>query len=155
MTHGSTTTTVDPAALQHFEAKLRFETDPSDVDATLRAGERFVLVDTRGAAAWSQGRIAGAVHLQTAQIPERATAVLEPGLPVVVYCWGPGCNGSTKAALALARLGYSVREMIGGFEYWAREGLAIQTATGRTRRPIDDLTAPLSPSAPRRTGFPG
>jgi hypothetical protein len=33
--------------------------------------------------------------------------------------------------------------MIGGYEYWAREGLAIESATGRTRRPVDELTAPV------------
>jgi hypothetical protein len=34
--------------------------------------------------------------------------------------------------------------MIGGFEYWAREGLLIETAEGRHRRPVDDLTAPVA-----------
>src|SRR5206468_1574381 len=60
---------------------------------------------------------------------------------IVTYCWGPGCNASTKAALTLARAGYGdVREMIGGFEYWVREGLAVETASGRTRRAVDPLT---------------
>ena len=63
---------------------------------------------------------------------------------IVVYCWGPGCNGSTRAALTLASLGYRrVRELIGGFEYWAREGLAIETDAGRARRAVDELTAPV------------
>jgi rhodanese-related sulfurtransferase len=44
------------------------------------------------------------------------------GTTVVTYCWGPGCNGATRAALAFARLGYPVKEMIGGYEYWVREG---------------------------------
>jgi 3-mercaptopyruvate sulfurtransferase SseA len=49
---------------------------------------------------------------------------------VVVDCWGPGCNGSTRAAFTLATLGYTnVRELIGGFEYWARKGLAVGYAT--------------------------
>jgi rhodanese-related sulfurtransferase len=65
---------------------------------------------------------------------------------VVTYCWGPGCNGATRAALTLALRGYRVREMIGGFEYWAREGLAIETAAGRSRRPVDPLAAPVPPA---------
>jgi rhodanese-related sulfurtransferase len=36
-----------------------------------------------------------------------------------VYCWGPGCNGATKAAMQLSALGFPVKEMIGGMEYWA------------------------------------
>jgi rhodanese-related sulfurtransferase len=37
---------------------------------------------------------------------------------LVVDCWGPGCNGATKAAVKLSMLGFPVKEMIGGMEYW-------------------------------------
>lgn len=130
-------------AARHFAAKLQFETDPSDVRAAQLAGEDFVLVDTRGDAAWTQGRAAGAVHLPTAAIAGSAAAVVPAGTPVVVYCWGPGCNGSTKAALAFSLAGYEVREMIGGFEYWAREGLPVEDDHGPIERTADPLTAPV------------
>lgn len=135
--------TTTPEAARHFAAKLRFETDPSDVKAALDAGERFVLVDSRGLAAWKQGRVAGAVHLPTAEIADRALALFPLDTPVVTYCWGPGCNGSTRAALAFSLLGYEVREMIGGFEYWAREGLPIEDDDGAVVRRPDPLTAPV------------
>ena len=131
------------AAIEHFAAKLRYETDASDVAAALAAGERLVLVDTRGHAAWHQGHAAPALHLPTAEIADRAPQEIPLGTSVVVYCWGPGCNGSTKAALAFSRLGYEVREMIGGFEYWAREGYEVLDDAGRVIRPVDALTAPL------------
>jgi rhodanese-related sulfurtransferase len=130
------------AAIEHFAAKLRYETDPSDVAAAQTAGEHFVLVDSRGHAAWHQGRAVGAIHLPTAEIVDRAAAEIASGTPVVVYCWGPGCNGSTKAALHFSRLGYEVREMIGGFEYWAREGLPVVDDAGPVTRPVDELTGP-------------
>ncbi len=44
-----------------------------------------------------------------------------------------------RAALSL--LGHRVREMLGGFEYWAREGLAVATADGVARPAVDPLTA--------------
>jgi rhodanese-related sulfurtransferase len=141
------------AAVEHFAARLRYETDPSDVAAALAAGDELVLVDTRGHAAWHQGRADGAVHLPTAEIAERASAEIPPGTPVVVYCWGPGCNGSTKAALEFSRLGYEVREMIGGFEYWAREGLPVVDDRGPVERATDGLTAPLP--TPGVTGADG
>lgn len=135
----------DHAAAEHFAAKLRFETDPSDVHAALATGRPgFVVVDTRSDAAWRQGRVPGAVHLPTREITSRATELLDADLPVVTYCWGPGCNGSTRAALALVRLGYEVQEMIGGFEYWAREGLPVETDSGTGSRPGDPLTVPVS-----------
>lgn len=65
---------------------------------------------------------------------------------MVTCCWGPGCNGATRAALMLAGLGYRVREMIGGFEYSAREGLPVETSQGTTRPDVDPLTAPAGVS---------
>ena len=61
---------------------------------------------------------------------------------MVTYCWGPGCNGATRAALAFAQAGYPVREMIGGIEYWVREGFPLRTAAGDVSREADPLTAP-------------
>lgn len=130
-------------AVAHFRAKLAFETDASDVYAEQQAGSpSFVLVDTRSDAAWAQGRAVGAVHLPTARITAEAEALFEPGASIVVYCWSPGCNGSTKAALALTLLGFEVREMIGGFEYWAREGYPVQTDASTSTRVVDPLVGP-------------
>ena len=128
----------------YFAAKLEFETDPSDTHAALARGEELVVVDVRSAAAWRRGRVRGAVHLPGGDIPERGREVLDTGRPVVVYCWGPGCNGATKAALALAELGFRVREMIGGFEYWAREDLPVDTDGGAATRAPDPLTVAVS-----------
>jgi rhodanese-related sulfurtransferase len=130
-------------AVGFFAAKLAHQTDVADVrDALVGGAPGFVLVDSRGAAAWAQGRIPGAVHLPTAAIGDRGSALLAPGTHVVTYCWGPGCNGATRAALALARLGHQVREMIGGIEYWIREGFPVETEAGITCAPPDPLTAP-------------
>ena len=132
------------AAGDFFAAKLTYEIDPADLAAARAAGDAPVVIDTRSATGWAQGRIPGAVHIPGSELPGRAPLLL-PDLDadIVVYCWGPGCNGSTRAALTLVSLGYRrVRELIGGFEYWAREGLAIETDAGRTRRAVDSLTAP-------------
>src|SRR2546429_224367 len=76
----------------------------------------FVLIDTRGDEAWAQGHIPAAVHLPTDLIPERAPTLVDRDTLVVTYCWGPGCNGATRAAYAFAQLGYRVKEMLGGYE---------------------------------------
>ena len=127
--------------VSHFAGKLAFETDPTDVHAAQERGERFVLIDSRGDAAWQQGRAVGALHLPTAQIASRAPEEIPLDMPVVTYCWGPGCNGSTRSALEFAKLGYQVKEMIGGFEYWAREGNPVEDEHGRVTRVTDPLTA--------------
>ncbi|WP_082093295.1 rhodanese-like domain-containing protein [Demequina sediminicola] len=143
--------TADAAA--HFRSKLAFETDPSDVAAALEGGTAdFVFVDTRNEHAWKQGHARGAVHMPK---PEMASRIPEYpiGTRFVVYCWGPGCNGATRAGLIISELGYAVKEMIGGFEYWAREGFDVdrvvadehghEVAVDATRAP-DPLTAPVT-----------
>jgi rhodanese-related sulfurtransferase len=135
-------------ALAHFARRLSFETDVSDVHADRALiGSAFVLVDSRSAESWAQGRIPGSIHLPTREIAGRAAdgslaALVPPGTPVITYCWGPGCNGATRAALEFARLGHPVKEMIGGFEYWVREGFAYDTAQGLREPATDPLTAP-------------
>ena len=69
-------------AAAYFASRLRFHTDVADVHAALAGGAPgFVLVDSRGAAAWAQGHIPGAVHLPTAELPARA-ATLDQAVPV-------------------------------------------------------------------------
>ncbi|KAA2261278.1 rhodanese-like domain-containing protein [Solihabitans fulvus] len=135
-----------PQAIAHFAARLSFEADVSDVHADLDAGAPgVVMVDSRSVESWAQGHIPGAVHLPTGEIAARAGAEISRDAVVVTYCWGPGCNGATRAALEFAKLGYRVKEMIGGYEYWVREGFATETGAGLVAsRPIDDLTAPAS-----------
>lgn len=127
-------------AADFFAAKLSFETDASDVYAAQKAGAGPVIVDVRSDEAWAQGRVAGALHMHYSEIAERAPREIPADAEVVVYCWSPGCNAGAKGALEFAKIGYRVREMIGGFEYWVREGYPIEDAGGIHRRPIDPLT---------------
>jgi rhodanese-related sulfurtransferase len=50
------------------------------------------------------------------------TAHLPKDKVMVTYCWHLGCNASTKGALKLASLGFRVKELVGGLEYFIREG---------------------------------
>ncbi|MET9483910.1 rhodanese-like domain-containing protein [Streptomyces sp. NPDC006638] len=130
-------------AAAYFGASLAFHADVSDVAAALAAGgdPGFVLLDSRSTASWDQGHVPGALHLPTARVAEDAERLLDKAVPVVTYCWGPGCNGGTRAALALGGLGYRVKEMLGGIEYWIREGFEVETWEGTERRAADSLTA--------------
>jgi rhodanese-related sulfurtransferase len=110
-------------AAAHFTHKLRCETDPADVWVDMRRGiDTFVLVDVRSHALYRERHIPGAISLPVAEITPESIRVLPPGTMAVTYCAGPGCNGSTKGARKLAALGVPVKEMIGGIEYWEREG---------------------------------
>jgi len=124
----------------YYAAKLAYETDASDVHAARKSGETVYVIDVRSDEAWAQGRVSGAIHMHYSEIAERAPREIPADAAVVVYCWSPGCNAGAKGALEFAKLGYAVREMIGGFEYWVREGYPVEDADGVHRRPVDPLT---------------
>jgi rhodanese-related sulfurtransferase len=114
-------------AARHFADRLAFETDAADVGAAVAAGDPdFVLVDVRSRAAHAAGHARGAIALPHQEIDAAAAAALPDGL-VVVYCWGPGCNGAHRAAARLAAHGRAVKEMLGGWEWWQREGHPVAT----------------------------
>ncbi|MFB4352211.1 rhodanese-like domain-containing protein [Microbacterium sp. LS_15] len=124
----------------YYATKLAAETDASDAYAAQQRGERVVIVDVRSDEAWAKGRVAGAVHMHYSEIAARAPQEVAKDATVIVYCWSPGCNAGAKGASEFAALGYDVKEMIGGFEYWVREGYPVEDADGVHRRPVDPLT---------------
>jgi rhodanese-related sulfurtransferase len=109
-------------ALDHFTRRLAVETDVSDVAA---ARDGLVLIDARSPEAYEAGHLPGAINLPHATIDEEAVAALPDG-QLVAYCWGPACNGAVKACRRLAELGRPAKEMLGGFEYWQRDGHPVE-----------------------------
>ncbi len=120
-------------AAAHFADRLRFETDCADVHADLVAGGAgVVVVDARSREAFAAGHVPGARSLPHAEITAATVGEMlgrEPPAEVVfvTYCWGPHCNGATRAARALAGLGHPVKEMIGGVVGWRAEGYSLAT----------------------------
>ena len=114
-------------AVAHFAAKLAHETDPADLHLAMAGPEPPVVVDSRSREAFAAGDLPGAISLPWGAISPVTTRALPRDRELVTYCWGPGCNAATKGALRLAELGFQVRELLGGIEYWRREGYAIET----------------------------
>lgn len=118
------------AALRHFESRLAFETDCWDVHDSMRSGKHdFVLVDVRGREAFARAHVPGAINIPHRTMDRERMARFDERTLFVVYCAGPHCNGANKAAIRLARLGYRVKEMIGGVTGWQDEGFAFETAS--------------------------
>lgn len=109
-------------ASAHFQGRLAYEADPADVAADLGDGTAdFTLVDCRAAGNYRKAHLPGAVSLPWTEITAERALALPAGL-LVTYCWGPSCNAATKGAMLLAAHGRQVKELIGGLEYWIREG---------------------------------
>ena len=113
-------------ACEHFSHRLAVETDADDVGSALQDGSvDFVLIDARSPAAYAAAHLPGALGYPHRGLTRETLDELPDG-PIVVYCWGPGCNAATKAGAKLAALGREVKEMIGGFEYYVREGYPVE-----------------------------
>lgn len=115
-------------ALAFFRAKLALETDPSDVHHDLTAGEEgLMVVDARTPEAYAAGHVPGAINLPHRRMDAASTSALPTNKLMVVYCDGIGCNASTKGALRLTALGFQAKEMMGGLDWWIRDGYPVAT----------------------------
>jgi rhodanese-related sulfurtransferase len=117
------------AALVHFECSLQYETDCWDTHAALAGGScDFVVLDVRSPDLYAAGHVPGAVNLPHGKIVESRMREWPQDTLFVVYCAGPHCNGATRGAIRLARLGRPVKLMIGGVTGWVDEGFALERA---------------------------
>ena len=118
--------------IRFFESKLAFEIDPFDLFTALNEGERIVIVDTRQRHAFEDESIPGAVSLPYREMDQATTNDFDRDLLYVTYCSGIGCNASTKGALNLSKLGFRVKELIGGIECWKLDGYATEGASAKS-----------------------
>lgn len=117
-------------AYEHLLTRLACETDVADVAADIQKARHrslpFLLVDVRDEQSYQECHLPHAINLPGRRIQAETTADWDRNQVVVTYCWGPACNGATKAAARLAQLGFHVKEMLGGIEYWRKEGGAVE-----------------------------
>jgi rhodanese-related sulfurtransferase len=113
--------------IRHYESKLAFEIDSWDLKVALDSGDSVVVVDTRSADAYAGDHIPAAINIPHRTMSSATTSEIDSNSLVVTYCDGIGCNASTKGALNMARLGFRVRELIGGLDWWRRDGHETHT----------------------------
>ena len=110
--------------INYYQAKLAYEMDPSDLFSGLENGETLIAVDTRQTFGFEKEHIPTAINLPHREMTARNTAHLDKSVTYICYCDGIGCNASTKGALKMAKLGFKVKELIGGLEWWKFDGYA-------------------------------
>lgn len=108
--------------LEFYKAKLTFETDSWDLYEALNNGEPIIVIDARSAEAYSIEHIPTALNIPHRTMCENSTNHLDKTKTYVTYCDGIGCNASTKGALNMTRLGFNVKELMGGLDWWKRDG---------------------------------
>ena len=108
--------------IAHYENKLKYEVDSYDLWESITLGKDVVVVDARSEEAYAERHIPGAVNIPHRTMDIETPADLDKDVLYVTYCDGIGCNASTKGALNLARLGFNVKELMGGLDWWMRDG---------------------------------
>ena len=113
-------------ALIHFENLFTLETDCWDVHHALTNDRKdFVLLDVRSEMMFAESHIESAESLPHHKINAGSLEQYAEDTLFVVYCAGPHCNGTEKAAIRLAKLGRPVKKMIGGVTGWIDEGFEL------------------------------
>jgi len=118
--------------IAYYQSKLAFEMDSWDLLKGLENGEDIVPLDTRQPAGFDNEHIPGAINIPHRTMNETNTAHLDKSKIYVCYCDGIGCNASTKGALNMTRLGFKVKELIGGIEWWKFDGYATEGTKAST-----------------------
>lgn len=112
--------------IKHYEDKLRFEWDSADLAESLKENPDIVIIDTRKEFAFEEEHIPRAINFPHRNMNQESTAKLDKSKIYICYCDGIGCNGSTRGSINMAKLGFDVRELIGGLDWWKRDGYATE-----------------------------
>ncbi len=123
--------------IDFYEAKLLFETDSWDLFEAINSGEPVIVIDARSEESFRTEHIPTAVSIPHPTMSELTTAHLDKTKIYITYCDGIGCNASTKGALKLAKLGFQTKELLGGLDWWKRDGYATE---GKQNKPGKSLS---------------
>ena len=92
------------------------------------AQPEIIVIGARSRDANAAGHIPGATSFPHREMSAETTARLDRSKVYVVYCDGIGCNASTKGAHKLARLGFRTKELLGGLDWWTRDGHPVMVS---------------------------
>lgn len=97
----------------------------SNIAASHLINQGALLIDTRSAAEFKSGHIAGAKHVSAEKFAEYADALtLAKDKPIIVYCCS-GINSRQHANLLTAKGFTQVYQLKSGIEGWQAENLPV------------------------------
>lgn len=106
-------------AIDYFRSKIQFSLGPVELNEMVQNKE-CMIVDVRSREAYSQGHIPGAISIPKDELVENLDRISSRKM-TVVYCYTQQCHLAAKSALILAKHGYPVMELEGGFDSWKNE----------------------------------
>jgi len=122
--------------IEFYQAKLLYEIDSWDLSEALNNGDAVVVIDTRSKEAYELEHIPGALNIPHRSMTTETCAHLDKTKTYITYCDGIGCNASTKGALKLSTLGFTVKELLGGLDWWHRDAYETQGKNAKAGKAI-------------------
>lgn len=106
-------------AVDFFAEKLAFTLGPVELQHML-AENKVKLIDVRAKEDYDEAHIPEAISIPKSELAERMSQLSNKDVHVI-YCYNQQCHLAAAAALTLAKQGYSVMELEGGFNTWVND----------------------------------
>ena len=117
---------MNKSAVKFFDEKLKYEIDPYTVRKIVDAKDKdYLIVDVRDKDAYKAGHVPTAINVPSREW-EKHLSKLPKNKKLILYCYHMVCFAAPKIALRLAKKGYDVMEMVGGFDEWQKHGHPIE-----------------------------
>lgn len=105
------------AATEFFAAKLAYTLGPVELQEMLKK-PNIKLIDVRHKEDYDEGHISPAISIPKDELKDRLE-ILSKNDVNIVYCYNQQCHLGASSAYILAKNGYPVMELDGGFDTWA------------------------------------
>ena len=114
------------ADVKFFEEKLKYEIDPYSVRGIVDSKDKtYVIVDVRDTNSYKKGHIPTSINVPAYEVDKHLNK-LPKNKTIITYCYHVVCFAAPKVALKLAKRGYKVMEMVGGFDEWQKHGHPVE-----------------------------
>jgi rhodanese-related sulfurtransferase len=108
-------------AQEYFASRLAYTTGVHELEVLVQQGARDAIVaDVRFPSDYVKGHVPGAINLPKGKWQKPGG--LRKDATIYVYCYDQTCHLAAEAAFELAKQGYKVVEVEGGWERWLAKG---------------------------------
>lgn len=112
-------------AAEYFLHKISFSLGPVELKELIENDlNEFNLIDVRDYDDYVDGHIPFAVHMPNDKL-DKYFELLSKDKANIIYCYNQNCHLGAKCAYEIAKHGYPVMELDGGFDVWEQFGFDI------------------------------
>ena len=113
-------------AVKFFSEKLKYEIDPYSVRHIVDEKDKnYIIIDVRDENSYKAGHVPTSINVPSNELDKHLNKLPKNKI-LIFYCYHVVCFAAPKAALKLAKKGFEVMEMVGGFDEWQKHGHPVE-----------------------------